>query len=621
MPELFETIEINGLELKNRFVRSATWMGLAGDDGRCTDKLVEKIVELAEGGVGLVIAGHAFVEERGRAGPWQLGIDRDELVPALRDLTEAVHVREGRIMAQLAHSGIFGDPGLTGKTPLGPSPSDFVPYAVEEMTSRDVEGVVEAFGRAAERAKEAGFDGVQIHAAHGYLLSQFLSPAFNKREDACGGSIENRASIVMEVLHRIRAGVGKNYPVFIKINSRDFLEGGLDLEDSSVACRMLEREGIDSIEISGGTRASGKMKSSRNGISSEADEAYFEDAARVFRGEVQVPLILVGGIRSFEVAERLVKENVADFVAMSRPFIREPGLVHRWKSGEIDKASCISDTGCLVAGLDGCGIRCVVERAGDCDGKNSPGDIKEAVREVYGGVAKDELEMGGSDDPIYECMGYTEEDLCGIPEGAEMGLGCGNPLAIASLKPGEVVLDLGSGGGFDCFLAARQVGEQGRVVGVDMTDEMVNKAQENARAGGFYNVEFRLGEIENLPVTDESFDVILSNCVINLSPDKGAVFREAFRVLKPGGRLAIADIVAVAPLPRELQGHVSCVAECVAGAATVDENEEMLTTAGFQDVRVDVREESREVVRQWNPDVNLEAYILGASIEAVKPKE
>lgn len=252
-------------------------------------------------------------------------------------------------------------------------------------------------------------------------------------------------------------------------------------------------------------------------------------------------------------------------------------------------------------------------------------EIRNAVREHYGNAAQ----KGGGCGAAPGCcgtgaksslsLGYTPDDLAAVPEGADLGLGCGNPQAIASLRAGDVVLDLGSGAGFDCFLAARQVGPSGRVIGVDMTAPMVSKARENARKVDAQNVEFRLGEIEHLPVADQAVDVILSNCVINLSPDKAAVFKEAFRVLRPGGRLAIADVVATGVMPPELAEKLDALTGCVAGATTVEALQGMLTDAGFVEVRINVKPESRAVIRDWMPGSGADEFVVSATIEARKP--
>lgn len=219
---------------------------------------------------------------------------------------------------------------------------------------------------------------------------------------------------------------------------------------------------------------------------------------------------------------------------------------------------------------------------------------------------------------LNQVMGYAKEDLDGVVEGANLGLGCGNPTAIGTLKPGEVVLDLGSGGGFDCFLAAQKVGETGRVIGVDMTPEMLSKARENAARMEAGNVEFRLGEIEHLPVADNSVDVIISNCVINLSPEKGQVFKEAFRVLKPGGRLMVSDVVATAEMPEQMREQAALLTGCVAGAEHVDRLRDLLSAAGFQDVTIDVKDYSKKLISGWFPGSHAEEYVASADIEAVK---
>jgi SAM-dependent methyltransferase len=251
-------------------------------------------------------------------------------------------------------------------------------------------------------------------------------------------------------------------------------------------------------------------------------------------------------------------------------------------------------------------------------------EIRAAVREQYGKVAREAAPAcapgccGGSTPDMSLRLGYSAEELAAVPEGANLGLGCGNPQALAALRPGETVLALGAGGGFDCFLAAKAVGPRGRVIGVDMTPDMVSRARANAKKLGVGHVDFRLGEIEHLPVADETVDVILSNCVVNLSPDKDAVFREAFRVLAPGGRLAISDVVLLEPLPEALAADVTALVGCAAGAATVDALRSALTAAGFERVAITVRPESRSFIRDWIPGSGIERYVASASIEATK---
>ena len=263
--------------------------------------------------------------------------------------------------------------------------------------------------------------------------------------------------------------------------------------------------------------------------------------------------------------------------------------------------------------------------------QKSPEEIRESVREDYAQVAN----HGGRDDCGEPCscccpptatvieqalkLGYSQQELEKLPEGANMALGCGNPQAIADLKAGETVLDLGSGGGIDCFLAAGKVGPQGKVIGVDMTTEMVSKATAYAREGGYDNVEFRLGKIEDIPVADDSVDVIMSNCVINLSPDKPRVFRETFRVLKSGGRLAVSDVVATAEIPDEIRNDPQMISGCIGGAAMVQDVERMLQEAGFGEISIKLDEASRKIMATWAQGRGIEKYVCSASIEAVKP--
>ncbi|MCK9295983.1 MAG: arsenite methyltransferase [Desulfobulbaceae bacterium] len=259
-------------------------------------------------------------------------------------------------------------------------------------------------------------------------------------------------------------------------------------------------------------------------------------------------------------------------------------------------------------------------------------EIRGAVRKNYGKIATATgcgcssatccaAPAGATAVDISLQLGYSDAEVTGVPEGANMGLGCGNPQAIAALAPGETVLDLGSGGGFDCFLAARAVGETGQVIGVDMTPEMITKSRQNAGKAGFANVDFRLGELENLPVADGMVDVIISNCVINLSPEKQRVFREAFRVLKPGGRLAVSDVVRTAEMPDSVKKNLAMYTGCIAGASSLPELEAMLHSAGFADIRIKPKNESRAFIRDWAPGTDIENYIVSAIIEAIKPGE
>lgn len=275
-----------------------------------------------------------------------------------------------------------------------------------------------------------------------------------------------------------------------------------------------------------------------------------------------------------------------------------------------------------------------------CCGSGSRGETEatgshqDTVRNAYAQVARASDEgtacgpesgcCGISDDAAINAListrlGYSETDLGSVPAGADMGLGCGNPKAIASLQPGEVVVDLGAGGGFDCFLAAREVGVTGRIIGVDMTPEMVSKARANAERGEFQNVTFRLGEIEYPPVADNTADVIISNCVINLSADKPQVLREAYRILKPGGRLAISDVVATRPLPQAFRDDPALVAGCMGNASLIEDLQAMIEAAGFREVTIRPKDESREFIRDWAPGQGVEDYVVSATIEAVRP--
>ncbi len=364
MSKLFETTTINGMTLQNRFVRSATWEGMAGEDGTVSAKLVDLMRNLAKGGVGLIITGHAHVLANGQASPFQTGIYKDDFIPGLRQVTDAVHDAESKIVLQIAHAGCQALQRFTGTEPVGPSVFENRGKAVcREITPDEIKETLKAFGNAAVRAKQAGFDGIQLHGAHGYLFSQFLSPFYNKRTDEYGGSLENRARLLIEAYREIRQRVGDDYPVLLKVNSHDYVDNGLNIKDMVSVSEMLQNEGIDAIELSGGTihadRAHVPVRAGK--IDSEDKEVFYHEAARAYKKKITVPLILVGGIRSYNIAESLVTDGTTDYVSLSRPLIREPDLINRWKSGDHSKATCISCNACFKPGVKGQGIYCVAQ--------------------------------------------------------------------------------------------------------------------------------------------------------------------------------------------------------------------------------------------------------------------
>jgi len=361
MNKLFEPSSIKSMHLNNRFVRSATWEGLADNDGFVTPGLTKMMVELAEGEVGLIISGYTFVSPEGKSSPGQLAVWNDHFLPGLKDMVKAVHDAGGRIALQLVHGGCFSDPVLTGMKAVGPSDNEKGGQPPCHAAGRkDIEGMVFAFTHGAARAIKAGFDAIQIHAAHGFLLSQFLSPAFNRRNDEYGGSLENRARILLEVVENTRKEVGPDYPILVKLNSEDFLENGMGREEAVRVSAMLEQSSIDAIEYSGGTVASAEFMAPRPGmLKTPEEEVYYRAAARQYKQNVAIPLMLVGGIRSYTVAEELVQSGTADYIALSRPFICEPHLVKRWREGDHRRAECVSDNACFAPTAEGKGICCV----------------------------------------------------------------------------------------------------------------------------------------------------------------------------------------------------------------------------------------------------------------------
>ena len=366
MKTLFENNSLANIVIANRFVRSATFEGLADKEGAVTQRLTDYMVDLVHGHVGLIITGHAFVSKDGKASPLQMGIHDDSLTEGLAAMVADVHKAGGRIVAQLAHAGCQANKDCTGTEAIGPSvvhDKDGNPRC-RQMSTEDIAQLVEAFAVAAKRAQLAGFDGVQIHSAHGYLLSQFLSPHYNKRQDSYGGSVENRARIHLEIIAAIKAITADQFPVMIKMNSEDFFDDGMTIEEMLETAALLETAGIAAIEISGGTLESPievspvRTAKTRKG----KDELYYRNAATRYKEKISVPLILVGGIRTLATAEEVVNTNLADYVALSRPLIRQPHLIKQWKQGNTEKATCISCNLCFKPAMSGEGIYCVVER-------------------------------------------------------------------------------------------------------------------------------------------------------------------------------------------------------------------------------------------------------------------
>lgn len=361
MTGLNQPLRLKSLVVTNRVVRSATWEGLAAGDGAPTAGLAAFLGRLAAGGAGLVITGFAFVHPSGMVAPRMLGIESEERVGDLRWLAEAFHRTGGKIAVQLSHGGAEARPTLTRGGPLmAPSVLDGMKHKrlAVEMTPGNIAEMVDAFAAAAHRVRISGFDAVQIQASHGYLLSQFLSPRTNRRTDAYGGSIRNRARFLLEVFEAVRGRTGDDFPVMVKVNASDFVEGGLEFEDALWVMTELARLGVDAIEVSGGVAAAGDEGPMRSNIRPGVHEAYLAPFAKRVREAVAgVPVIAVGGIRSYEVAVKLL-ESAADMVALSRPLICDPDLPNRWLRGEALVSACVSCNRCFLSGFEGGGVAC-----------------------------------------------------------------------------------------------------------------------------------------------------------------------------------------------------------------------------------------------------------------------
>ena len=355
---LFTAGQINTLTLSNRIVRSATAERLTDAAGRPTPPLLDLYRELSAGGVGLIIAGHLYIHRSGKCHPEMTAIDDDALTPALAELIEAAHAGESKIAAQINHGGMQCS-RETVKETIAPSAidADFLPRPARAMTEDEIARMIQAYAQAARRAQAAGFDAVQLHGAHGYLISQFLSPFVNRRTDAWGGSFEKRLRFLREVVQAVRAEVGTEYPLFIKLGMKDadVVEGGLTPEDGARIVGELAAMGLDAVEISGGI-GGGESLNSVAGIRAPEDEAYFRPLTQRAREQTDLPIILVGGMRSRAVMEEVLAAGDADFVSMSRPLICEPDLPRRLRAGQ-ERAACISGNQCWPKGMDE-GIAC-----------------------------------------------------------------------------------------------------------------------------------------------------------------------------------------------------------------------------------------------------------------------
>jgi 2,4-dienoyl-CoA reductase-like NADH-dependent reductase (Old Yellow Enzyme family) len=360
-----------GMEVPNRFVRSATYDGCADKEGYVSEKQIKLFSELAEGGIGLIVTGITHVHPSGQISLFQNAITSDDFIPGLKRLTSAVHDRGAKIAVQLFHAGRERAKFLRPEDGLAIAPSfveddPYFNHSYRPITEDEIWDVVRAFGDASRRAREAGFDAVQVHAAHAYLLSEFLSPFTNRREDEWGGTLENRLRIHREIYQDIRNKVGEDYSVLVKIGVQDGFAGGLEFSEGKMAAQRLAQWGFDALEISSGLRGKGyETAEFRTKISRVEREAYFREWCREIKSEVMVPVMMVGGLRTFELMEEVIQNGEADFVSLSRPFIREPGLVNDWKSGDHNRATCISCNKCFEALLKLEPLHCVQQKLED----------------------------------------------------------------------------------------------------------------------------------------------------------------------------------------------------------------------------------------------------------------
>ena len=358
MSALFESCTIGNLQLPNRFLRSATWDATADVSGSVTDNSVALYRELARGEIGLIISGYAFVSGHGKANPGQYGVHTDEMIPGLRRLADIVHEQDGRIALQIVHSGInSGWFSQQGTPVLAMSHLPDFKHPHREMTTEEIEGIISDFAAAAVRGVEAGFDVIQLHGAHSYLMSQVISPLYNQRTDDWGGTPENRRRFHLRVIRAVRQAIGHDFPLFIKFGIMDDQDGGLTLEEGIAATRQMVAAGLDAVEVSTGI---GRPipRAMKNGT----EQTPFREHAAAAKQAVSVPVAAVAGIRTMDTARNIIDSGDADMVAMCRPFIREPHLIARWRRGETDAATCISCNRCMPIVARGEPLECGEDR-------------------------------------------------------------------------------------------------------------------------------------------------------------------------------------------------------------------------------------------------------------------
>lgn len=367
MKTLFDKTNLGTISMKNRFFRGALWTALADEKGHMTEELSRVYEELARGGVGTIITGYAFVTENEQPNARMMGIYNDSFIEEYKEFTDKIHKLGSNIIMQIVYGGFMTDFNVGKRVIWGPSNTinEVTKTISKEMTKDDIKYLINSYAEAALRVKKSGFDGVEIHGGHGYLVSQFLSPYYNKRTDEYGGSIENRGRFIFEIFKAMRDKVGKDFPILIKLNSSDYVEnGGLTIEDSLYVAERLVKLGIDAIEVTGGNESieevmKNNMGPARTKIAISKDkESYFKEYAIKLAKKIDKPVILSGGNRNLDVMEKLLNDKNIEYFSLSRPLTAEPDLINRWALGDLKKTKCVSCNQCYKT----YGKRCILNR-------------------------------------------------------------------------------------------------------------------------------------------------------------------------------------------------------------------------------------------------------------------